>query len=125
MRNPAIALGAATLAVVILLGLVMVSQLSQVQGDVDALAGAGRGDTLAIEMRDDLRALDARIDALNDRLDEMTSRFDRLDASIAELPTDTANDTQIETLLAEIQALQRLLDGVSLDLGIVCDVIGC
>jgi prefoldin subunit 5 len=125
MRNPAIALGAATLAAVIFLGLVMVSQLSQVQGDVDALAASSQGDTLAIEMRDDLRALDARIDTLNDRLDEMASRFDQLDASIAELPTDTANDTQIETLLAEMQALQRLLDGVSLDLGIVCDVIGC
>lgn len=125
MRNPAIALGAATLAAVIFLGLVMVSQLSQVQGDVDALAASSQGDTLAIEVRDDLRALDARIDTLTNRLDEMATRFDRLDASIAELPTDAANDTQIETLLAEIQALQRLLDGVSLDLGIVCDVIGC
>lgn len=125
MRNPAIALGAATLAAVIFLGLVMVSQLSQVQGDVDALAASSQGDTLAIEVRDDLRALDARIDTLTNRLDEMATRFDRLDASIAELPTDAANDSQIETLLAEIQALQRLLDGVSLDLGIVCDVIGC
>ena len=125
MRNPAIALGAATLAAVIFLGLVLVSQLSQVQGDVDALAASSQGDTAVIEVLDDLRALDARIDSLNNRLDEMASRFDRLDASIAELPTDAANDTQIETLLAEIQALQRLLGGVSLDLGIVCDVIGC
>ena len=125
MRNPAIALGAATLAAVIFLGLVLVSQLSQVQGDMDALAASSQGDTLAIEVRDDLRALDARIDTLNNRLDEMAARFDRLDASIAELPTDAANDSQIETLLGEIQALQRLLDGVSLDLGIVCDVIGC
>ena len=125
MRNPAIALGAATLAAVIFLGLVLVSQLSQVQGDMDALAASSQGDTLAIEVRDDLRALDARIDTLNNRLDEMAARFDRLDASIAELPTDAANDSQIETLLGEMQALQRLLDGVSLDLGIVCDVIGC
>jgi hypothetical protein len=125
MRNPAIALGAATLAAVIFLGLVLVSQLSQVQGDVNALAASSQGDTAVIEVLDDLRALDGRIDALSDRLDEMALRFDRLDASIAELPTDAANDTQIETLLAEIQALQRLLGGVSLDLGIVCDVIGC
>ena len=125
MRNPAIALGAATLAAVIFVGLVLVSQLSQVQGDLDALAASSQGDTLAIEVRDDLRALDVRINTLTNRLDEMATRFDRLDASIAELPTDSANDTQIETLLAEIQALQRLLDGVSLDLGIVCDVIGC
>ena len=125
MRNLAVALGAATLAAVILFGLILVSQLSQVQGEVDALVASSQGDTAAIEVRDDLRALDARIDTLNDRLDEMASRFDRLDASIANLPTDSANDTQIETLLAEIEALQRLLDGVSLDLGIVCDVIGC
>jgi hypothetical protein len=78
-----------------------------------------------IDVIEDIRALDERIGLLNDRLDDMGARFDRLDAGIAELPTDTANDTQIETLLAEIQALQRLLDGLSLDLGIVCDVIGC
>ena len=125
MRNLVVALGAATLAAVILFGLILFSQLSQMQGEVDALVASSQGDTAAIEVRDDLRALDARIDTLNDRLDEMAPRFDRLDASIANLPTDSANDTQIETLLAEIEALQRLLDGVSLDLGIVCDVIGC
>ena len=125
MRNPAVALGAATLTIVIVVGLVLFSQLSQVQGDVDALV-ASTGDKASIsDVLEDIRALDERIGLLNDRLDEMGARFDRLDAEIAELPTDTANDTQIETLLAEIQALQRLLDGLSLDLGIVCDVIGC
>jgi hypothetical protein len=125
MRNPSVALGAATLTIVIVVGLVLFSQLSQVQGDVDALV-ASTGDQASIsDVLEDIRALDERIGLLNDRLDEMGARFDRLDAGIAELPTDTANDTQIETLLAEIQALQRLLDGLSLDLGIVCDVIGC
>jgi peptidoglycan hydrolase CwlO-like protein len=125
MRNPAIALGAATLATVIFLGLVVFSQLSQVQGDVDALTASSQGETSVSDVLDDLRALDARIDSLNDRLDEMAVRFDRLDASIAELPTETVNQTQIDSLLSEVQSLQRLLDGLSLDLGIVCDVVGC
>ena len=124
MRNPAIALGAATLAAVIFIGLVVFSQLSQVQGEVDALT-ASAGETSVSDVLDDLRALDRRIDSLNDRLDEMAARFDRLDASIAELPTETVNQSQIDSLLSEVQSLQRLLDGLSLDLGIVCDVVGC
>jgi peptidoglycan hydrolase CwlO-like protein len=125
MRNPAIALGAATLAAVIFLGLVTFSQLSQVQGEVDALTGSGQGEASVSDVLDDLRALDARIDTLNDRLDEMAARFDRLDASLAELATETVNQTQIDSLVSEVQSLQRLLDGLSLDLGIVCDVVGC
>jgi hypothetical protein len=62
---------------------------------------------------------------LNDRLDEMAARFDCLDASIAGLPTETVNQSQIDSLLSEVESLQRLLDGLSLDLGIVCDVVGC
>jgi peptidoglycan hydrolase CwlO-like protein len=125
MRNPAIALGAATLAAVIFIGLVVFSQLSQVQGDVDALASTAGQQAPANEVLDDLRALDARIDSLNDRLDEMAVRFDRLDTSIAELPTESVNQTQIDSLVSEVQSLQRLLDGLSLDLGIVCDVVSC
>ena len=125
MRNPAIALGAATLAAVIFVGLVLLSQVSQVQGDVDSLAASSHGDPAVTEVLDDLRALDTRIDALNGRLDEMAARFDRLDASIAQLPTETESRTQIGAILDEVQALQGLLDGLSLDLGIVCDVLGC
>jgi hypothetical protein len=61
MRNPAIALGAATLATVVFLGLVLFSQLSQVQGDIDALT-ASAGQTSVSDVLDDLRALDGRID---------------------------------------------------------------
>jgi peptidoglycan hydrolase CwlO-like protein len=125
MRNPAIALGAATLATVIFLGLVVFSQLSQVQGDIDALASTAGQQAPASDVLDDLRALDARIDSLNDRLDEMAVRFDRLDASISEIPTETVNQTQIDSLVSDVQSLQRLLDGLSLDLGVVCDVVGC
>jgi peptidoglycan hydrolase CwlO-like protein len=125
MRNPAIALGAATLATVIFLGLVVFSQLSQVQGDVDALTASSQGETSVGDVLDDLRDLGSQIDRLNERLDEMAARFDRLDASISEIPTETVNQSQIDSLLSEVQSLQRLLDGLSLDLGIVCDVVGC
>jgi hypothetical protein len=55
----------------------------------------------------------------------MAVRFDRLDASVSQIPTQAQDDTRIGTILSELQALQDLVGGLSLDLGIVCNVIGC
>ena len=125
MRNPAIALGGATLACLLLIGLVTFSQLSQLRQDVSQLASSLETATTPDTVLDELRALDARIDQINGQLDDMTARFDRLDASIAGLPTAPADDTRIGTILSELQALRTALGGLSLDLGIVCDVLGC
>lgn len=73
----------------------------------------------------ELDDLNVRLSAINAKVDEMSARFDRLDASIADLPTETENRSQIGSILSEVQALQQLLSGLSLDLGIVCDVLGC
>jgi hypothetical protein len=56
----------------------------------------------------------------------MTARFDRLDASVAQiLNAPQEEDTRIGTILSELEALQNLVGGLSLDLGIVCDLVGC
>lgn len=124
MRNPAIALGATTLFAILVVALVLFAQLSGLRGEVDNLsASVESGSTEAV--LDQMRDLDARLDALSTRVEEMTARFDRLDASIADLPTETENRSQIGSILSEVQALQELLSSLSLDLGIVCDVIGC
>jgi hypothetical protein len=125
MRNPAVALGAATLFAVLVVALVLFAQISNLQGDVDDLSAAVNGSTSNEVVLDEVRALDARLDSLRAQLDEVAIRFDRLDQSIADLPTDVENRSQIETIMGEVQALQELLGGLSLDVGIVCDVIGC
>jgi seryl-tRNA synthetase len=125
VRNPAIALGAATLFAVLLVALVLFAQISGVQSDVDDLAASVGSGTPNEQVLDEVRDLDARLNAMSAKVDEMAARFDRLDASIADLPTETENRSQIGSILSEVQALQQLLSGLSLDLGIVCDVIGC
>jgi prefoldin subunit 5 len=125
MRNPAIALGAATLFAVLLVALVLFAQISGLQGDMDDLSASVAGGTSTEATLEEVRDLDARLSAMSAKVDEMSARFDRLDASIAELPTETENRSQIGSILSEVQALQQLLSGLSLDLGVVCDVIGC
>ena len=125
MRNLALALGAATLVAVLVVALVLFTQISGLRGDLVDLAATVEGGSSTEAVLDDMRALNTRLDSLETRLDDMSARFDRLDASIAELPTETENRSQIGAILSEVQALQELLGGLSLDLGIVCDVIGC
>ena len=125
MRNPAIALGSATLVAVVVVALVLFAQMSGLRSEVGDLAASVDGGSSTEAVLDDIRAVDARLDDLETRLEGMSARFDRLDASIAELPTETENRSQIGSILSEVQALQQLLSGLSLDLGIVCDIIGC
>ena len=125
MRNPLIALGAATFFTVVVVALVLFAQLSGLRSDVDELSGMVGTDTPTEVVLNQLDGLDARLDVLSAKVDEMSARFDRLDASIAQLPTETENQSQIGSILSEVQALQQLLGGLSLDLGIVCDVVGC
>ncbi len=125
MRNPAIALGSVTLVAIVVVALVLFAQISGLRSEVDDLAASVDGGSSTEAVLDDVRAVDARLESLEIRLEAMSARFDRLDASIAELPTETENRSQIGSILSEVQALQQLLSGLSLDLGIVCDVIGC
>ena len=125
MRNSAIALGAATLVAVLVVALVLFAQISGLRDEVTGLAASIDGGSSNELVLDDIRGLDTRLDALETKLEAMSARFDRLDVSIAELPTETENRSQIGSILSEVQALQQLLSGLSLDLGIVCDVIGC
>ena len=125
MRNSAVALGAATLVAILVVAVVLFAQISGLRGDLVDLAASVEGGSSTEAVLDDMRALNTRLDAVEARLDEMSERFDRLDASIAELPTETENRSQIGSILSEVQALQELLSGLSLDPGIVCDVIGC
>ena len=125
MRHSAIALGAATLVAVLVVALVLFAQISGIRDEVTGLAASIDGGSSNELVLDDIRGLDTRLDELETKLEAMSARFDRLDASIAELPTETENRSQIGSILSEVQALQQLLSGLSLDLGIVCDVIGC
>src|SRR5687767_4931511 len=114
MRNPAIAFGAATLFAVLLVALVLFAQISGLQGDMDDLSASVAGGTSTEATLEEVRDLDARLSAISAKVDEMSARFDRLDASIAELPTETENRSQIGSILSEVQALQQLLSGLSL-----------
>jgi DNA-binding FrmR family transcriptional regulator len=125
MRDAAMAVGSATLVAVLVVGLVLFTQISGIRGEVNDLAASVEGGSSTEAILDDIRAVDSRLDSLETRLEAMSARFDRIDASIAELPTETENRSQIGSILAEVQALQQLLSGLSLDLGIVCDVVGC
>lgn len=125
MRNPAVALGAATLFSVLVVALVLFAQISSLRGDVAELSASFDGATANEAVLDEVRDLDARLDTMGAQLDEISIRFDRLDENIADLPTEVENRSQIETIMGEVRALQDLLSGLSLDVGIVCDVIGC
>ena len=125
MRNPVLALGAATLFTVLVVALVLFAQISGLRSDVDEIAGMVGTDTPTEVVLEQLDGLDARLDVLSAKVDAIAARFDRLDANIAQLPTETENQSQIGSILSEVQALQQLLGGLSLDLGIVCDVVGC
>lgn len=125
MRNPAIALGTATLATLVIVAVLFFALLLQLRGDVDRLADAFPDRASVQNLQEEIRDLDATLDRLASRLDGMAERFDRLDASIARIPTEARDDTQIGNVLSEVQALRDALDGLSLDLGIVCDVLGC
>jgi outer membrane murein-binding lipoprotein Lpp len=125
VRNPVIALGTATLATLVIVAVLFFALLLQLRGDVDRLADAFPDRASVGDLQDEVRDLHATLDRLASRLDGMAERFDRLDASIARIPTETQDDTQIGTILSEVQALRNALDGLSLDLGIVCDVLGC
>jgi hypothetical protein len=119
-RNLPAFLGLANLAGLVLVALLLATQLPRIQEDARAVA-ATSSESVLVEVRD----LDRRIAALDDKLDDMAVRFDRLDASVSQIPTQAQDDTRIGTILSELQALQDLVGGLSLDLGIVCDVIGC
>jgi peptidoglycan hydrolase CwlO-like protein len=125
MRNPVIALGAATLFTVLVVALVLFAQISSLRAEVETLSSSVAGGTSNDAVLEEVRDLDARLDTLRTQFDEITIRFDRLDESIADLPTEVENRSQIETIVGEVRALQELLSGLSLDLGVVCDVIGC
>ena len=125
MRNPVIALGTATLATLFIVAVLFFALLLQLRGDVDRLAEAFPDRASVQNLQEEIRDLDATLDRLASRLDGMAERFDRLDASIARIPTEAPDDSQIGNVLSEVQALRDLLDGLSLDVGIVCDVIGC
>ena len=125
MRNPAIALGVATLTTLVVVAMLFLVLLLQVRQDVSDVSAIIADQPAAESVRDDLQELQTTVDRLTARVDDMAARFDRLDASIAQIPTDQQNDTRIGTILSEVQELQGLLGGLSLDLGIVCDVIGC
>lgn len=119
-RNLPAFLGLANLAGLVLIAVLLAIQLPQINESVAEAAQASNASVL-----DEVRALDRRVAGLDSKLDDMTARFDRLDASIAQVPSAPQEDTRIGTILSELQALQDLVGGLSLDLGIVCDVIGC
>lgn len=119
-RNLPSFLGLANLAGLVLIAALLAIQLPQIQEAVSAVS-ASSSESVIEEVRD----LDRRVAALDARIADMTARFDRLDASVAQIPTQAQEDTRIGTILSELQALQELVGGLSLDLGIVCDVIGC
>jgi seryl-tRNA synthetase len=125
VRNPVIALGTATLATLLIVAVLFFALLLQLRGDVDRLADAFPDRASVQNLQEEIRDLDATLDRLASRLDGMAERFDRLDASIARIPTEARDETQIGNVLSEVQALRDVLDSLSLDLGIVCDVIGC
>jgi predicted nuclease with TOPRIM domain len=125
MRNPAVALGAATLFSILVVALVLYAQISSLRADVDELSASFDGATANEAVLDEVHDLDGRLDSMRAQLDEISIRFDRLDENIADLPTEVENRSQIETIMGEVRALQDLLSGLSLDVGIVCDVIGC
>lgn len=119
-RNLPAFLGLANLAGLVLVAVLLAIQLPQIREGV-ADASLASSETVLNEVRD----LDRRVAALDAKIDDMTARFDRLDASLAQLPTETGEDSRIGTILSELQALQELVGGLSLDLGIVCDLVGC
>ena len=119
-RNLPAFLGLANLAGLVLVAVLLATQLPQINERV-AEASLASSETVLNEVRD----LDRRVAALDAKIDDMTARFDRLDASLAQLPSAPQEDTRIGTILSELQALQELVGGLTLDLGIVCDVIGC
>jgi hypothetical protein len=125
VRNPAIALGVATLATLVVVAVLFFALLFQLRQDVQVVSAAIADQPAAESVRDEIRDLNTAVDRLSARVDDMAARFDRLDASIAQIPTEQQNDTRIGTILSEVQELQDLLGGLSFDLGIVCDVIGC
>lgn len=125
MRQPAIALGVATLATLLIVAVLFFALLLQLRQDVNAVSASIPTEVAADAVLDEVRALEIKLDRLGTRVDDMAARFDRLDASIAEIPTETPNTSQIGTILSEVQALRDALDGLSLDLGIVCDIVGC
>ncbi len=125
MRHPVIALGVATLATLLIVAVLFFALLLQLRQDVSAVSASFPTQVSADAVLDEVRELEAKLDRLGTRVDDMAARFDRLDASIAEIPTETPNTSQIGTILSEVQALRNALDGLSLDLGIVCDIVGC
>ena len=125
MRNPAIALGIATLATLVVVAVLFFALLFQLRQDVGVVSAAIADEPAAESLVEEIRDLQTTVDRMNARVDDMAARFDRLDASIAQIPTEQQNDTRIGTILSEVQELQGLLGGLSLDLGIVCDVLGC
>ena len=125
MRNPAVTLGVATLATLVVVAVLFFALLFQLRQDVQGVSAAIAEEPAAASVVDELRELQTTVDRLSARVDDMAARFDRLDASIAQIPTEQQNDTRIGTILSEIQELQGLLGGLSFDLGIVCDVLGC
>ena len=113
-------LNGATLALLVVIGAFLAVQIGGIRADVDR-ASATSVESVLEEVRD----LDRRVAAIDAQLDDMTARFDRLDASVAGIPRGGQEDSRIGTILSELRALQELVGGVSLDLGIVCDVVGC
>lgn len=120
-RNLPAFLGLANLAGLVLVAVLLAVQLPQIQKDISTVAASSSDDSVLVEVRD----LDRRVAALDGKIDEMAARFDRLDASLAQIPAGSGEDTRIGTILSELQALQELVGGLTLDLGIVCDVLGC
>jgi hypothetical protein len=125
VRNPALTLGVATLATLVVVAVLFLVLLFQLRQDVQGVSAAIADEPAAASVVDELRDLQTTVGRLSARVDDMAARFDRLDASIAQIPTEQQNDTRIGTILSEIQELQGLLGGLSFDLGIVCDVLGC
>jgi uncharacterized protein YlxW (UPF0749 family) len=125
MRNPAIALGVATLTTLVVVAVLFLVLLFQLRQDVQVVSAAVADEPAAVSVVEEIRDLQTTVERLTARVDDMAVRFDRLDASIARIPTEQQNDTRIGTILSEVQELQGLLGGLSLDLGIVCDVVGC
>jgi uncharacterized protein YlxW (UPF0749 family) len=125
MRNPAIALGVATLTTLVVVAVLFLVLLFQLRQDVQVVSAAVADEPAAVSVVEEIRDLQTTVERLAARVDDMAVRFDRLDASIARIPTEQQNDTRIGTILSEVQELQGLLGGLSLDLGIVCDVVGC
>lgn len=113
-------LNGATLALLVVIGAFLAVQIGGIRADVDR-ASATSVESVLEEVRD----LDRRVAAIDAQLEDMTARFDRLDASVAAIPRGGQEDSRIGTILSELRALQELVGGVSLDLGIVCDVVGC